>query len=104
MLISSESLNVSPAGVPDGATHQTPETPNDVRLGRSVSIDQAAQLLRVSRRTIYYRIRDGRLQTIRTIGGSQRVLVESLHASGFRAQPFSTSASAASFALRSPRS
>ena len=48
------------------------------RLGRSVSIDQAAELLRVSRRTIYNRIRDGRLVTIRTIGGSQRVLVESL--------------------------
>ena len=75
----------------------------DPPLGRSVSIDQAAQLLRVSRRTIYYRIRDGRLQTIRTIGGSQRVLVESLYALGFRPQPFSTSASAASFALRSPR-
>ena len=47
-------------------------------LGRSVTIDQAANLLRVSRRTIYNRIRDGRLQTIRTIGGSQRVLVSSL--------------------------
>ncbi len=48
------------------------------RLGRSVSIDQAADLLGVSRRTIYYRIREGRLQTIRTMGGSQRVLVDSL--------------------------
>ena len=48
------------------------------RLGRSVSIEQAAQMLGVSRRTIYNRIRDGRLQTIRTLGGSQRVLVESL--------------------------
>jgi excisionase family DNA binding protein len=47
-------------------------------LGRSVTIDQAATLLRVSRRTIYNRIRDGKLQTIRTIGGSQRVLVSSL--------------------------
>ena len=51
---------------------------NEPRLGRSVSIDQAAQLLNVSRRTIYNRIRDGKLQTIRTIGGSQRVLVSSL--------------------------
>ena len=42
-----------------------------------MSIDQAAALLKVSRRTIYNRIRDGRLQTIRTLGGSQRVLVES---------------------------
>jgi hypothetical protein len=32
----------------------------------------------VSRRTIYNRIRDGRLQTVRTIGGSQRILVDSL--------------------------
>ena len=48
------------------------------QLGRSVTIDQAAALLHVSRRTIYNRIRDGRLQTIRTIGGSQRVLLASL--------------------------
>ena len=47
-------------------------------LGRSVTIDQAASLLHVSRRTIYNRIRDGKLQTIRTIGGSQRVLLSSL--------------------------
>jgi excisionase family DNA binding protein len=48
------------------------------QLGRSVSIEQAAQLMGVSRRTVYYRIRDGRLRTIRTIGGSQRVLVDSM--------------------------
>jgi excisionase family DNA binding protein len=47
-------------------------------LGRSVTIDQAANLLQVSRRTIYNRIREGKLQTIRTMGGSQRVLVSSL--------------------------
>lgn len=51
---------------------------------RSVSIDQAASLLNVSRRTIYNRIRDGRLQTVRTLGGSQRVTVESLYNAGFR--------------------
>lgn len=73
------------------------------RLGRSVSIDQAALLLNVSRRTIYNRIRDGRLKTIRTAAGSQRVLVESLHGLGFRPQPFSTSASAASFDVRTSR-
>lgn len=49
------------------------------QLGRSITIDQAAQLLGVSRRTVYYRIREGRLRTIRTLGGSQRVLVESVH-------------------------
>ena len=48
------------------------------RLGRSVSIEQAASLLGVSRRTVYNRIRDGKLQTIRTLGGSQRVLLASL--------------------------
>jgi excisionase family DNA binding protein len=47
-------------------------------IGRSVSIDQAAELLGVSRRTVYNRIRDGRLATMRTLGGSQRVLVDSL--------------------------
>ena len=60
----------------------------ELQLGRSVSIDRAAELLNVSRRTIYNRIRDGRLQTIRTLCGSQRVLVESLHSFGFRPQPF----------------
>jgi len=48
------------------------------RIGRSVSLDHAAELLGVSRRTIYNRIREGRLQTIRTIGGSQRVLIDSM--------------------------
>ena len=48
------------------------------QVGRSVSIEQAAQILGVSRRTVYYRIRDGRLRTIRTIGGSQRVLLDSV--------------------------
>lgn len=48
------------------------------QVGRSVSIEQAAELLGVSRRTVYYRIRDGRLRTIRTLGGSQRVLVDSV--------------------------
>jgi excisionase family DNA binding protein len=46
----------------------------------SVMIDQAAEILGVSRRTVYYRIREGRLLTIRTIGGSQRVLLESIEA------------------------
>jgi len=54
------------------------ETGLDRRIGRSVSLDHAAELLGVSRRTIYNRIREGRLQTIRTLGGSQRVLVDSL--------------------------
>ncbi len=80
---------------------RTPLT--ELRLGRSVSIEQAGRLLSVSRRTVYNRIREGRLQTIRTLGGSQRVLVESLYSLGFRPQAFSTSASAATFAIRSVR-
>ena len=48
------------------------------RIGRSVSLDHAAEILGVSRRTIYNRIREGRLQTIRTLGGSQRVLIDSV--------------------------
>ena len=46
----------------------------------SLLIDRAAAFLGVSRRTVYYRIREGRLLTIRTIGGSQRVLLESIQA------------------------
>jgi len=69
------------------------------RLGRSVSIDQAAQLLQVSRRTIYNRIRDGRLVTIRTIGGSQRVLLESLNELGATTQVLPTPIPS-SFAVR----
>ena len=56
-----------------------PENGFEPRIGRSVSLDHAAELLGVSRRTIYNRIREGRLQTIRTIGGSQRVLLDSMH-------------------------
>lgn len=48
------------------------------RFGRSVSLEQAAVLLGVSRRTIYNRIREGKLETIRTLGTSQRVLIASL--------------------------
>jgi excisionase family DNA binding protein len=70
------------------------------RLGRSVSIEQAATLLNVSRRTIYNRIREGRLITIRTIGGSQRVLVESLVELGFRPQAFSAAAAQMAFVAR----
>ena len=51
---------------------------SEPRIGRSVSLDHAARILGVSRRTVYNRIREGRLQTIRTIGGSQRVLIDSV--------------------------
>ena len=47
---------------------------------RSVLVIHAAELLGVSRRTVYYRIREGRLKTVRTRCGSQRVLMESIEA------------------------
>lgn len=72
------------------ATFPIESEQNGPRLGRSVSIDQAAELLRVSRRTIYNRIRDGRLVTIRTIGGSQRVLLDSLNELGAATQLLSS--------------
>ena len=59
-------------------SESAPEKGFEPRIGRSVSLDHAAELLGVSRRTIYNRIRDGRLQTIRTLGGSQRVLLDSV--------------------------
>src|SRR6185436_7416263 len=71
------SMNASDA--PEPATiDATFDTRNVPRIGRSVSLDHAAQILGVSRRTIYNRIREGRLQTIRTLGGSQRVLLDSV--------------------------
>src|SRR4051794_41921589 len=56
----------------------SPGNASSPQLGRSVSIDQAAGLLGVSRRTIYNHIKSGRLETLRTIGGSQRGLVGGL--------------------------
>jgi excisionase family DNA binding protein len=66
------------------ASDAAPGSVSESRIGRSVSLEHAAQLLGVSRRTIYNRIRDGRLQTIRTLGGSQRVLLDSVK--GVRSQ------------------
>ena len=48
--------------------------------GRSMSLAQTGQVLRVSRRTVYYFIKSGRLQTVRTALGSQRVLLDSVKA------------------------
>ncbi len=50
----------------------------DSGRGRSLLIDDAAVLLGVSRRTVYYRIREGQLVTVRTRCGSQRVLLSSI--------------------------
>jgi excisionase family DNA binding protein len=59
-------------------THDAGGASSLPQLGRSVTIDRAAEILGVSRRTVYYRISEGVLQTIRTRGGSQRVVVDSL--------------------------
>jgi excisionase family DNA binding protein len=69
--------------MPSSATEQSFEP----RIGRSVSLDHAAGLLGVSRRTIYNRIREGRLQTVRTLGGSQRVLLDSVQGESGAARP-----------------
>jgi len=45
---------------------------------RTVFVDHAAALLNVSRRTVYYWIRDGKLKTMRTQNGTQRVLIVSI--------------------------
>ena len=58
--------------------HSPEPEPFEPQVGRSVSIEHAAQILRVSRRTVYNRIRDGKLQTVRTLGGSQRIVMASL--------------------------
>lgn len=47
---------------------------------RTLFIDDAATHIGVSRRTVYYWIRDGRLRTVRTRLGSQRVLLSSIEA------------------------
>ncbi len=60
------------------ATQPAPLSAPSSQVGKvqSFSIEQAANQLGVSRRTIYSRIRDGSLRTIRTLGGSQRVIIE----------------------------
>lgn len=47
---------------------------------RTVLIEQAARLMGVSRRTVYYRIREGRLETITTRCGTRRIVVRSFEA------------------------
>jgi excisionase family DNA binding protein len=49
-----------------------------MKRSSSVSVEQAAARLQVSRRTIYNHIRSGHLRTVRTMGGSQRVTPDSL--------------------------
>lgn len=61
------------------ASNETAQAPIPGHFAaRSLSLAQAREALGVSRRTLYYWIKRGRLQTMRTSMGSQRVLVESL--------------------------
>lgn len=48
------------------------------RIGRSISLEHAGELLGMSRRTLYNRIRLGDLRTVRLPSGTQRVLIESV--------------------------
>jgi len=73
--------------MPEHTLDQIPVPVHEPRIGRSVSLDHAAELLGVSRRTIYNRIREGRLMTIRTLGGSQRVLLDSVQGDSRAARP-----------------
>jgi len=56
-------------------------------VSTTVSIEQAARLLGRSRRTIYNRIKTGRLSTIR-VGLSSRVTIESLNLQPELGRPF----------------
>lgn len=56
----------------------SPMTETGATAGGSVLIDQACGLLGVSRRKVYYLIREGRLRTIRTRCHSQRILLASI--------------------------
>ena len=47
---------------------------------KTVFVEEAAALLGVSRRTVYYRIQSGELATIRTLNGTTRVSLESIEA------------------------
>ena len=57
------------------APPEKPAAPVD-RVTMSVTVARAVELLGVSRRTVYYWIKNGRLHAIRRLDGAQRVIVE----------------------------
>jgi excisionase family DNA binding protein len=77
---SATDLSHAERGLPFGVTVSEELRRADPLCCRSVLLSEAATLLGVSRRTVYYRIRAGKLRTIRTRGGSQRALLESIEA------------------------
>lgn len=50
----------------------------DVDSECTLLVNEAAKLMGVSRRTVYYRISAGMLRKVRTLGGSTRVVVPSV--------------------------
>jgi excisionase family DNA binding protein len=57
-------------------------TNNEKELGRTVSVNQACELLKVSRRTIYNWMGANKVQFVRTVGGSPRLILSSLYMEG----------------------
>lgn len=51
-------------------------------VGKTVCLKQACEVTGVSRRTIYSWMRDGKVQYVRTAGGSVRILSDSLFRNG----------------------
>ena len=68
------------------ATKQPLDQVVDPHIGRSVSLEEAAFMMRVTRRTIYNRIQSGRYTGVRTPGGALRVLLQSMLEPGATAQ------------------
>ena len=60
-----------------------PFDPFSPEAARSLSLDRTCRVLGISRRTVYYWIKEGRLATTRTRMGSQRVLTDSLKSMWF---------------------
>lgn len=47
-------------------------------MKNTLCVDEAATVARVSRRTIYYWLKAGKLEYVRTAGGSLRILTSSV--------------------------
>jgi excisionase family DNA binding protein len=57
---------------------QLPETPMMMIERKTISIMKACELVGVSRRTIYNWIASGKIEYVRTAGGSVRIFVDTL--------------------------
>ncbi len=61
-----------------GHSDNTPEEPITMMDRKTISIMKACELVGVSRRTIYNWIASGKVEYIRTAGGSVRIFVDTL--------------------------